>query len=147
VRAVRRAVLASLEHRTGALLVKLPVSRVAEVIAEGSGEPFAPAGRTFREWVAVCRGPTGTSGGACRAKRWRTPAMAPLRTSPGRRSPGLTRSTATTVILGGLTYTALHVWTHGPCSPHQASPLAITSSSTVLAGRCSRSRRVISAGN
>jgi uncharacterized protein (TIGR02453 family) len=46
---------ASLEHRTGALLVKLPVSRVAEVIAAGVGEPFAPAGRIFREWVAVPR--------------------------------------------------------------------------------------------
>ena len=46
---------ASLEHRTGALLVKLPAERVAELVAAGHGEPFAPAGRVFREWVAVPR--------------------------------------------------------------------------------------------
>src|SRR4051794_576980 len=44
---------ASLDRRTGALLVKLPEQRVAQVIGAGIGEPFAPAGRTFREWVAV----------------------------------------------------------------------------------------------
>jgi hypothetical protein len=44
---------ASLDRRTGALLVKLPEHRVAEMVAAGVGEPFAPAGRTFREWVAV----------------------------------------------------------------------------------------------
>ncbi|HMV69670.1 MAG TPA: hypothetical protein PKA64_22700, partial [Myxococcota bacterium] len=35
------------------LVVKLDRARVAELIAAGVGEPFAPAGRTFREWVAV----------------------------------------------------------------------------------------------
>jgi hypothetical protein len=44
---------ASLDQRTEALLVKLPRERVAELIAEGAGEPFAPAGRTFREWIAL----------------------------------------------------------------------------------------------
>lgn len=44
---------ASLDHRTGALLVKLPAERVGQLIAAGVGEPFAPAGRTFREWVAL----------------------------------------------------------------------------------------------
>lgn len=44
---------ASLDRRTGALLVKLPQDRVQQVIAGGRGEPFAPAGRVFREWVAV----------------------------------------------------------------------------------------------
>jgi hypothetical protein len=46
---------ASLDRRTGALLVKLPQSRVGELIADGVGTPFAPAGRTFREWVALPR--------------------------------------------------------------------------------------------
>jgi len=44
---------ASLDRRTGALLVKLPQPRVGQLIAEGVGAPFAPAGRTFREWVAL----------------------------------------------------------------------------------------------
>ena len=44
---------ASLDRRTGALVVKLSRDRVAELVAAGEGEPFAPAGRTFREWVAV----------------------------------------------------------------------------------------------
>ncbi|WP_203789747.1 DUF2461 family protein [Paractinoplanes rishiriensis] len=44
---------ASLERRSGALLVKVPPRRVAALIADGVGEPFAPAGRIFREWVAL----------------------------------------------------------------------------------------------
>jgi uncharacterized protein (TIGR02453 family) len=44
---------ASLDRRTHALLVKLPTARVGELIADGVGEPFAPAGRVFREWVAI----------------------------------------------------------------------------------------------
>ena len=46
---------ASLERRTHALLVKLPTARVGELIADGVGEPFAPAGRVFREWVAIAK--------------------------------------------------------------------------------------------
>jgi hypothetical protein len=46
---------ASLDRRSGALLVKLPVERVAQLIGAGHGEAFAPAGRVFREWVAVPR--------------------------------------------------------------------------------------------
>lgn len=44
---------ASLDRRTEALLVKLPRERVRQLIDSGQGEPFAPAGRVFREWVAV----------------------------------------------------------------------------------------------
>ena len=44
---------ASLDRRTTALLVKLSRERVDELIADGVGEPFAPAGRIFREWVAI----------------------------------------------------------------------------------------------
>jgi hypothetical protein len=52
---VRRAgqFFASFDARTGALVVKLPRERVAELVASGEGDPFAPAGRTFREWVSV----------------------------------------------------------------------------------------------
>lgn len=50
------AFFASYDTRTGRLLVKLPASRVQELIADGTAEPFAPAGRTFREWVAVPAG-------------------------------------------------------------------------------------------
>jgi hypothetical protein len=46
---------ASLDRRTAALLVKLPHDRVGQLIADGVGEPFAPAGRVFREWVAIPR--------------------------------------------------------------------------------------------
>jgi uncharacterized protein (TIGR02453 family) len=46
---------ASLDRRTGALLVKLPAARIGELIADGVGEPFAPAGRVFREWVAIAK--------------------------------------------------------------------------------------------
>ncbi len=44
---------ASCDHRTGDLIVKLPRQRVAELIDAGVGKPFAPAGRTFREWVLI----------------------------------------------------------------------------------------------
>jgi hypothetical protein len=44
---------ASLDSKTHALVIKLPAARVADLISRGSGEPFAPAGRAFREWVAV----------------------------------------------------------------------------------------------
>ena len=45
--------LAMAEHRAGDLVVKLPAGRVEELVAEGKGLPFAPAGRRFREWVHV----------------------------------------------------------------------------------------------
>ena len=37
----------------GALIVKLPADRVADLIDGGSGTSFAPAGKVFREWLAV----------------------------------------------------------------------------------------------
>ena len=44
---------AAVDRRNGQLLVKLSAERVEELIAEGVGEAFAPAGRVFREWLAV----------------------------------------------------------------------------------------------
>lgn len=40
-------------HWTGALVVKLPKTRVAELIDAGTGASFAPNGRIFKEWVEV----------------------------------------------------------------------------------------------
>ena len=60
---VRGAFFASCDHRSGDLVVKLPAARVQELIAIGGGEPFAPAGRVFREWVLVAERDIG---------RWRT---------------------------------------------------------------------------
>ena len=41
------------DHRTGHLIVKLPRERVQTFIDGGVGKSFAPAGRTFKEWVLV----------------------------------------------------------------------------------------------
>lgn len=45
--------LALVDFSGSGLVVKLPRVRVAELIATGVGEPFAPAGKIFAEWVAV----------------------------------------------------------------------------------------------
>jgi hypothetical protein len=44
---------ASFDPRTDALVIKLPTERVAELIGNGTGEPFTPNGRVFREWVTI----------------------------------------------------------------------------------------------
>ena len=45
--------LASYDDKAGCLVVKLPRERVSELIRGGLGDPFAPAGKVFGEWVAV----------------------------------------------------------------------------------------------
>jgi len=45
--------LALVDFKGSGLVVKLPKERVAELIAEGVGRPFAPAGKVFGEWVSV----------------------------------------------------------------------------------------------
>lgn len=54
---VRRAgrYFASFDAGRDALVLKLPSARVDELIDDGTGEPFAPNGRVFREWVTVPR--------------------------------------------------------------------------------------------
>ena len=47
------AFFASLDTRTGNLLVKLPATDVSERVERGEGSRFAPAGRVFREWIAI----------------------------------------------------------------------------------------------
>ena len=44
---------ASCDRRTGNLVVKLDEPRVAELLAAGDAEPFAPNGRRFREWATI----------------------------------------------------------------------------------------------
>ncbi len=39
--------------KTGSLVVRLTADRVAELIEEGTGGAFAPAGKVFREWLQV----------------------------------------------------------------------------------------------
>jgi hypothetical protein len=45
--------VASYDDKAGCLAVKLPRDRVAELVENGNGEPFAPAGKVFREWVSI----------------------------------------------------------------------------------------------
>lgn len=45
--------LASYDDEARCLVVKLPRERVNELVEVGRGDPFAPAGKVFREWVAI----------------------------------------------------------------------------------------------
>jgi hypothetical protein len=45
--------LASYDDKAGSLVVKLPRERVAELVDNGNGDPFAPAGKVFREWISI----------------------------------------------------------------------------------------------
>jgi hypothetical protein len=40
-------------YKGSGMVIKLPRQRVDELINEGVGLPFAPAGKVFREWVAI----------------------------------------------------------------------------------------------
>jgi hypothetical protein len=50
---VGREFLALVDVQGSAMVVKLPRDRVDALVAARVGRPFAPAGRVFREWVAV----------------------------------------------------------------------------------------------
>jgi hypothetical protein len=43
---------ACVERATGDLILKLPAERVNDLVRTGTGRPFAPNGRVFKEWVA-----------------------------------------------------------------------------------------------
>ena len=45
--------LASYDDKGACLVVKLPLERVTELVESGAGDPFAPAGKVFREWVSI----------------------------------------------------------------------------------------------
>ncbi len=45
--------LAMPHHKKDGIVVKLPAERVAAAIDAAEGEPFAPAGKVFKEWLAV----------------------------------------------------------------------------------------------
>ncbi len=45
--------LALVDFKGSGLVVKLPRERVDELLERGTGVPFAPAGKVFREWVSV----------------------------------------------------------------------------------------------
>jgi hypothetical protein len=45
--------LASYDDKARCLVVKLPRERVTDLVENGHGEPFAPAGKVFREWVSI----------------------------------------------------------------------------------------------
>jgi hypothetical protein len=45
--------LASYDDKARCLVVKLPRQRVTELITNGDGDPFAPAGKVFGEWVSI----------------------------------------------------------------------------------------------
>ena len=44
---------ATCDHRSGDLIVKIHRDRVGELIDDGVGQSFAPAGRVFKEWVLI----------------------------------------------------------------------------------------------
>jgi hypothetical protein len=50
---VGKEFLALVDYKGSGLVVKLPKARVAELIRDGVGKPFAPAGRVFKEWLSV----------------------------------------------------------------------------------------------
>ncbi len=50
---VGKEFLGLVDYKGSGLVVKLPKQRVAEIIASGKGQSFAPAGRVFSEWLSV----------------------------------------------------------------------------------------------
>ena len=45
--------LGLVDFKGSGLVVKLPKQRVVELIEQGHGQPFAPAGKVFKEWVSI----------------------------------------------------------------------------------------------
>jgi hypothetical protein len=47
--------LGLVDFKNSGMVVKLPGTSVDELIVQGLGESFAPAGNVFREWVAIAK--------------------------------------------------------------------------------------------
>ena len=45
--------VASYDAKLGGLVVKPPRERILQLVDDGTGESFAPAGKIFREWIAI----------------------------------------------------------------------------------------------
>ena len=45
--------LGLVDYKGSGMVVKLPRARVDDLIEQGVGRPFAPAGKVFREWVSI----------------------------------------------------------------------------------------------
>ncbi|MFK8022786.1 MAG: hypothetical protein AB8G26_02375 [Ilumatobacter sp.] len=45
--------VATVTRSSGDIVIKLPRRHVVELVESGRGRPFAPAGKVFREWVAL----------------------------------------------------------------------------------------------
>jgi len=45
--------LGLVDFKGSGMVVKLPPERVQELLDQGIGQPFAPAGRVFKEWVSI----------------------------------------------------------------------------------------------
>ena len=45
--------LGLVDFKGSGMVVKLPRARVGELIEQGHGQPFAPAGKVFKEWVSI----------------------------------------------------------------------------------------------
>ena len=50
---VGKEFLALVDYKGSGLVVKLPKERVTELVEAGVGLPFGPAGKVFKEWLAV----------------------------------------------------------------------------------------------
>ena len=50
---VGKEFLALADFKGSGMVVKLPKARVADLIEGGVALPFAPAGKVFKEWVAI----------------------------------------------------------------------------------------------
>ena len=45
--------VATVDRSSGDLVAKLPRDRVDQLVSDGHGFPFAPAGKVFKEWVRI----------------------------------------------------------------------------------------------
>ncbi len=45
--------LALVGYKGSGLVLKLPRARVDELVAAGTGQPFGPAGKIFKEWISI----------------------------------------------------------------------------------------------